>query len=108
MFTILTENEDYEATNVVVTFEPGERNKNVNIPILDDTALEDMEMFVVTLTSTAPNVIIDTNSSTADVFITDNSDGTYVCMYKERNTVERVIFEGCIFHEFQKCCNSRN
>ena len=55
-----------------MSFEPGEINKTVVVPIADDLILEDDELFTATLISTEQNVIVDNDRSNADITILDN------------------------------------
>ena len=55
----------------MVIFEPGNREKNISITILDDTVMEDVEMFIATLTTSDPNVYIPVRANTSIVVIGD-------------------------------------
>ena len=61
---------DYIATTQQVVFAPGEKEKIVSVPIVNDDVLEGEEMFSATLTTNDPKVTLF-NSSTS-VSITDN------------------------------------
>ena len=63
---------DYSPVIETVFFGPGETSKTVTVPVTDDDILEDDETFTATLMSDRPNVIVDTDSSNADVTIFDN------------------------------------
>jgi hypothetical protein len=58
-------------------FSPGKTDEKISIAIKDDSIIEADEVFVVTLSTTNPNVKIDRVRGTTTVTITDN-DGTYI------------------------------
>jgi uncharacterized delta-60 repeat protein len=60
---------DYSALNQEITFAPGERQKTVRVPILDDGRLEGPEDFLVTLEQVTPGVALGPG---ARVVIQDN------------------------------------
>lgn len=53
-----------------VVFEPGEREKSVAIPIIDDKVLEESESFSVELSALSTGVAVSDSSAT--VIIEDN------------------------------------
>ena len=72
-----TENSDYSPVMTTVVFGPGEVTAMVNVSIIDDTVLEEDEMFSATLTSDQPNVVVQANSSNAVVTIRDYDRKSY-------------------------------
>lgn len=63
---------DYvDFNNTEVIFEPGSASTFFDIPILNDLALESIEMFTIILSSSQPNVMIEEDADTATVTITD-------------------------------------
>jgi uncharacterized delta-60 repeat protein/uncharacterized repeat protein (TIGR01451 family) len=64
----------YTATSGTVSFGDGETNKNILVPILDDTTVEGDETFFVTLTNATGGAAI-AGSDTATVTIIDNDQG---------------------------------
>ena len=58
--------QDYTATSVIVTFNPGQTTKNVNVPIVGDTVNETDEVFFVNL-SGASNATILNGSNLVDI-----------------------------------------
>ena len=76
---ILTEGKDYAAPAPlppVIMFGEGDVEAFVDIPITDDSILEDVEVFFAMLVSDAPNVIVTNESDSAVVTIIDN-DGKF-------------------------------
>src|SRR6185503_3983607 len=79
---------DYTATNVVLTFNPGQTNKLVSVPVITDALDEANETFAVTLsnptnatlaTATGTATIIDDDGpsvSISDTFVVEGSSGT--------------------------------
>lgn len=65
---------DYVASGGTVAFGDGETNKNIVIPILDDSFVEGNEVFLVTITNATGGATI-TGSSSAPVTILDNDVG---------------------------------
>ena len=63
---------DYLAISVTVMFQPGDESVTLDVPILDDTILEEVELFSALLTSDAPNVIVEDDRASAGVSIFDN------------------------------------
>ncbi|MGE3841137.1 MAG: Calx-beta domain-containing protein [Vicinamibacterales bacterium] len=72
--TALTAATDYTATSGVLTFDPGQTSKTINVAITDDSWAEPTETFTFTLSSPT-NATLGTAVGTAS--ITDN-DGTRV------------------------------
>ena len=76
---IPSEGKDYTApapSPLVVVFGVGDVEAFVDIPITDDSILEDVEVFFAVLVSDAPNVIVANESDSAVVTINDN-DGRF-------------------------------
>ena len=63
---------DYLTTAGFVEFGPGEVSQVVTVSIVEDTVLEDLEMFSATLMSTETNVVVEVASSRADITIVDD------------------------------------
>ena len=57
---------------MVVMFGVGDEVAFVDVPIVDDNVLEVLETFSASLTSLAPNVVVDIDSGSATVTILDN------------------------------------
>ena len=70
-----TDGSDFEPVSETVTFLPGETTASVSVPIVEDSNMEDTEMFSATLTTTDSNVVIGTD--TATVTILDNDRECY-------------------------------
>ena len=70
-FLFFTDGSDFEPVSETVTFLPGETTASVSVPIVDDSNIEDTEMFSATLTTTDSNVVIGSDD-TATVTILDN------------------------------------
>ena len=72
-----TDGSDYNITSVTVrvTFLPGESKASIRVPIVDDSNIEDTEMFTATLTGVS-NVVIGTNG-TATITILDDDREYY-------------------------------
>ena len=49
--------EDYIATTEMVTFDPGERTKEVRVPLLDDVVVEGAERFLGRLSSEEEDIV---------------------------------------------------
>ena len=62
---------DYVSVNTQVIFPAGVSTTSFDVPILNDLALEAVEVFTVLLSSSEPNIVISEDSSTATVTITD-------------------------------------
>ena len=70
-----TDGSDFEPVSEIVTFLPGETTASVSVPIVDDSNIEDTEMFSATLTTTDSNVVI--GADTAIVTILDDDRECY-------------------------------
>ena len=66
-----TDGSDFEPVSETLTFVPGQTTASVSVPIVDDSNIEDTEMFSATLTTTDSNVVIGSDD-TATVTILDN------------------------------------
>ena len=64
---------DYTSITMDVTFVPGSTMATVRVPIIDDTELEEDEMFTAFLSSSDSNVMV--GDDTATVNILDNDGG---------------------------------
>ncbi|HWX21058.1 MAG TPA: proprotein convertase P-domain-containing protein [Candidatus Binatia bacterium] len=62
---------DYVSTYGTLTFNPGETNKTVSVPVIGDTIIEGNEFFLVLL-SNPTNAVISTNQSSAVGTIIDD------------------------------------
>jgi uncharacterized delta-60 repeat protein/uncharacterized repeat protein (TIGR01451 family) len=80
--------QDYSPAAGILTFNPGESLKALNIPILDDDAIEGDESFSVVLSNPSPGVQL-ANPSTAAVVILDNDTG-----FSFTNSVVQVFENG--------------
>ena len=69
-FTMSVAGFDYTSTTIDVTFLPGSTMVTVRVLIIDDFVMEFDEEFMVTLSTTDPNVLIKNN--TANVTILDD------------------------------------
>ena len=77
---IYTAGSDFTSSPTVVTFLPGETSAQVQVPITDDSILEDTENFSATLSTTDSNIVF--GDDTAFVTILDNNGkclGLYTC-----------------------------
>ena len=64
---------------ILTSLSPGHRSSSVNVQIMDDTLVEQNEIFLIMLTSSAPGVLIEASNLT--VTIIDN-DGKYMIKSK--------------------------
>ena len=67
---------DFEPVSETVTFLPGETTAPVSVSIVDDSNIEDTEMFSATLTTMDSNVVIGSDD-TATVTILDDDRECY-------------------------------
>ncbi len=70
-----TANSDYNFTSVTLTFQSGlqgNATQCTDLSIIDNTVLEDSEVFLVTLNSSDSDVTIDPDLDQASVLIIDN------------------------------------
>ena len=70
--TATTADADYTATNGTLTFQPGETQMIVHVPILGDTKFELDETFTVTLAAPTGDATLDPDASTATGTITND------------------------------------
>jgi uncharacterized delta-60 repeat protein/uncharacterized repeat protein (TIGR01451 family) len=76
---------DYRATNVTVTFQPGERTKNFNIRILDDFLIELNETVSLLLSNVTPGIAL--GISNAVLTINDNEAAAGQFLFQTNNYV---------------------
>ena len=63
--------EDYVATMTTVTFDPGERMKEVGVTLLDDVVLEGTEDFRVTLSSEEVDIVLTPGTAVVNILEND-------------------------------------
>ena len=82
-FFAYTGGSDFISTLINVTFTPGQIEALVQIPILDDSVQEDTEMFIVMLSTIAPNVMFSKEIPT--VTITDDDGKDMILFHPQYN-----------------------
>ena len=75
-FGFFTDGSDFVPVSETLTFVPGQTTASVSVSIVDDSNIEDTEMFSATLTTTDPNVVI--GADTATVTILDDDRECYM------------------------------
>lgn len=68
---------DYQATAGTLTFEAGQTNRTIRVPILNDALPEALERFTVTLSNPSANATLGSRV-TASVSVADNDPGVQV------------------------------
>jgi len=67
--------EDFVETSGVLTFSPGEEEKEIEVPIIDDDEPEEDEMFIVKLANPRPNARLGAEGMTIVTIIDDDDPG---------------------------------
>ena len=67
--------EDYVETTGVLTFAPGETEKEISVEIIDDDEPEEDEMFIVKLANPRPNAKLGSEGMTIVTIIDDDDPG---------------------------------
>ena len=75
VFPFLAASLDYTPTPISVTFTAGQTDTTVEVPIIDNSVVEDTEIFTAQLSTTNPNVMFGEDS--ASVTILDNDGNAY-------------------------------
>lgn len=65
--------EDFESTFVILTFEQGDTNRSVSVPLIDDDIVENLERFFVAASSKQVGVMITSPQRTAVIITNDDS-----------------------------------
>ena len=81
MIHYCTDPKDYTSTETDLTFTPDNSRICVNIPITNDTIVEENKNFTVTVTSNDPSVQIGPNSNSAATIIDDDGKWHYSLRY---------------------------
>ena len=63
--------EDYVATMTTVTFDPGEKMKEVGVTLLDDVILEGTEDFWVTVSSEEVDIVLTPRTAVMNIVEND-------------------------------------
>ena len=71
----LTGGPDYDSTTIEVTFQPGDVEMTVSVPITDDGEMEGTEVFTATLTTISNHVVL--GDSLATITILDSKNWQY-------------------------------
>ena len=80
-FCVFTDGSDFEPVSETVTFLPGETTASVSVSIVDDSNIEDTEMFTATLTTTDSNVVIgDDDNATVTILDNDRTSIISLCV----------------------------
>ena len=73
-----TDGSDFGPVTETLTFVPGQTTASVSVSIVEDSNIEDTEMFSATLTTTDSNVVI--GADTATVTILDDDREYYLIL----------------------------
>ena len=65
--------EDFESIFVMLTFERGDTNHSVSVPLIDDDIVENLERFFVAASSNQVGVVIASPQRTAVIITNDDS-----------------------------------
>ena len=65
---------DFALQSISVTFGPEQTMASVNVSIVEDSNIEDTEMFSATLTTTQSNVMIDADTATVTILDDDGNN----------------------------------
>ena len=93
MWPHVTAPHDYTAlTGLEVTFSPSDTSKTVSVFIIDDSAVEEVEMFLVSVH--AEEKAIDINSNTASIYIINNDGKQHTrlkCTAPCKNYLDNIL-----------------
>ena len=80
-FFFFTDGSDFVPVSETLTFVPGQTTASVSVSIVEDSNIEDTEMFSATLTTTDSNVVIgDDDTATVTILDNDRTSIKSLCM----------------------------
>ena len=89
MFYYSIVGDDFTSIRRTVIFTVGVVSTRVEVPILDDTAIENTETFTTSLTTTEGNVVIANSSATVSILDDDFDCELFTC--KSKATISSIV-----------------